>query len=127
MPKFKFAMPTKEELTDNSYEVKPVKWKWDWGAYLPFCPYCDEPAYDDEWCFNCHKKYKMVEGEFKDVIVTDGEWSAVSTPGKSLFIYHKGQTIAHASCTKQFTEEELLQQLKRFSEVKKGDEKQIPQ
>lgn len=113
-----FYMPTREQLSDTSYEVKQVVWKVDWGAYLPFCPHCDEPAYNDDICFNCGKKYEMTEGEHKNIEVSDGDWKAVQTPGMSLYIVRDGEIIVHASCTSMFTEEELRQQLKRYKEKK---------
>lgn len=26
--------------------MKEIVWRCEYGVYVPFCPYCDEPAYE---------------------------------------------------------------------------------
>ena len=63
--------------------MKKVNWKWDYGVYVPFCPYCDEPAYEKDHCCFCNKPYEWVNGEL----------------------------ISHISCTKKFNKTELKELL----------------
>lgn len=34
-----------------------VQWYNEFGVLAPFCPYCNEPAYDTHRCAFCGRKY----------------------------------------------------------------------
>ncbi len=98
-------------------KIKKVKWKWDYGVYVPFCPYCDEPAYEKEGCVFCKKPYQWVEGEYKPTEVTQGEYTVVQATNNHISIYKNGEFVFHASCTKKKTEEELLGFIKFYEDM----------
>ena len=96
-------------------DTKEVVWHSEFGEGLyPFCPYCDEFAYEREKCVFCGKPYKWVESPIKDTIVEDGNLTVVQTPGKDIFVYTEKGMVAHMSCTKKMTEEELKEIMRRY-------------
>lgn len=100
-------------------ELKPIKWKWDYGVYVPFCPYCGEPAYEKNKCFSCGKPYKWVEGEYKPTEVQVGEYLVVQATNNHVHIYKDGNLVFHSQCSRKLTEEELRKQVdfyKKFME-----------
>ena len=88
--------------------MKEVQWRWDYGVYVPFCPYCDEPAYDKDKCCFCGKHYKWLDSDIKDTVVEKGEYTIVQRSNNHVHIYKDGRMIYHASCTKKMTAKELL-------------------
>lgn len=88
-----------------------VNWRWDMGVYVPFCPYCDELAYEKDHCVFCNREYEWVEGEHKSTIVEVGEYIVVQATNNHIHIYKDGRIIGHVSCTKKMTEDELIKAL----------------
>ena len=87
---------------------KAVEWRWDYGVYLSFCPYCDSPTYDEkERCPFCGKEYEWTEPKYKDTQVQVGEFTVIQATNNHISIYKNGQWVCHMSCTKKMTEEEL--------------------
>lgn len=99
--------------------MKIVNWKWDYGVYVPFCPYCDEPAYEKERCVFCGKEYGWVEGEHKPTVVEEGDYTIVQSTNNHISIYEKGELVSHISCTEKCTEEELRELASEQSELEK--------
>ena len=89
--------------------MKKVNWRWDMGVYVPFCPHCDELAYDETHCVFCGKKYKWVDGEIKPTVVEHGEYTIVQCTNNHIQVYRDGRMVMHSSCTSKLTEEELKQ------------------
>ena len=96
--------------------MKKVKWQWDYGIYVPFCPYCDEPAYEKDKCFACGKPYEWVEGKYKDTIIKHGEYTIVQATNNHISIYKNGEFIHHAQCDKKMTEKEMLGHIKLYED-----------
>ena len=95
--------------------MKRIRWRWDFGVYMPFCPHCDEIAWANNRCTFCGKPYRWVEGRVKPKIVTHGEFTAVQGTGKDITVYDgEGEFIMHASCDKKLTDEELIEVIKKF-------------
>lgn len=95
--------------------MKQIKWRWDFGVYMPFCPHCDEVAWAENRCTFCGKPYRWVEGKVKPKIVTHGEFTAVQGTGNDIILYDgEGEFIMHASCEKKLTDEELIEVVKNF-------------
>ena len=88
--------------------MKEVQWRWDYGVYVPFCPYCDEPAYERDKCLSCGKTYKWVESDIKDTVVEKGKYTIAQCSNNHVHIYKDGRRIYHASVNEKMTEKELL-------------------
>ena len=96
--------------------MKKVKWTWDWGVYVPLCPYCNELAYEKDHCVFCEKEYKWVD-KSKDRFVTVGEYTVVQASNNHISITKDGRMVYHASCTKKLSEEELKEHVKFYEEL----------
>ena len=83
--------------------MKKVKWKWDMGCYIAFCPHCGEPAYSDSFCEFCGKEYKWREGRYKPREVVVGKYTVTQTTGKSIYITdtEEHKLVYHLTCTKR--------------------------
>ena len=66
-------------------KIKPVIWKWDYGVYVPFCPYCGEPAYEKDRCFSCGKPYEWTDGEIEPTTVSRGEYTAIQATNNHIY------------------------------------------
>lgn len=97
--------------------MKKVKWRWEYGVYVPFCPYCNEPAYEQGYCVFCNNHYEWVEGKHKPTIVTVGEYTVVQGTGKHIHIYKGEEMVFHASCTKKKTEDELKEFVEYYDRI----------
>ena len=86
--------------------MKKVKWRWDMGCYMSFCPYCGEPAYGEGGCVFCHREYKWVD-KSKDRSVKVGEYTVVQCSNKHIHIYKGEHMVLHASCTKRKSKRQL--------------------
>lgn len=100
--------------------MKEVKWRWDMGCYIAFCPYCNEPAYFDEHCEFCGKEYKWKEGRHKPRQVYVGKYTIIQAPSRTVFAYDndRGRLVWHSACTKRLSKRNL----KKFAEamIKEG-------
>lgn len=94
--------------------MKKVIWKWDYGVYVPFCPYCGEPAYEKDRCFSCGKSYEWTDGEIEPTTVSRGEYTAIQATNNHISVYEKGNLVSHISCNRKLTEEELTEVLFRI-------------
>lgn len=99
-------------------ELKKVIWRWDYGVYMPFCPYCDEPIYEAGTCVFCHKPHKWREGKYKDTVVEVGEYTVVQSTSKDIYIYKGEEWVLHASCTTKMSEEELRKFVENYKKLK---------
>ena len=86
--------------------MKKVKWKWDYGVYVPLCPYCGELAYEKDHCSFCMNSYKWVD-KSKDRSVKVGEYTVVQCSNKHIHIYKGEHMVLHASCTKRKSKRQL--------------------
>jgi hypothetical protein len=94
--------------------MEKVKWRWDMGCYIPFCPYCGEPAYEKDKCSFCGREYEWVEGKHQPTKVTVGEYTIIQTTGKSIYLIKGEKVIAHMSCSKKMSEDELRRLFDRY-------------
>lgn len=86
--------------------MKKVKWRWDWGVYVPLCPYCNELVYEKDHCVFCEKEYKWVD-KSKDREVTVGEYTVIQTSNKHITILKGERIVMHLSCTKKLSKRKL--------------------
>jgi hypothetical protein len=100
--------------------MKKVKWTWDWGVYVPLCPYCNEFAYEKDHCVFCDKKYKWVEGEIKPTVIEHNGYTIVQATNNHIQVYEEGRLIYTASCTKKMSEEELKEQVAFIERLRKN-------
>lgn len=101
---------------------KKVKWRWDMGCYLPFCPYCGEPVYeeyDTEKCYFCGQPFKFVKGLHKPRSVTVGKYTITQTTGKSIYARNNetGEIEMHASCTKRKSKRQLKKMVEGYERL----------
>ena len=101
--------------------MKKVKWRWDMGVYVPFCPYCDELAYEEDHCVFCNKPYKWVD-KSKERKVIVGEYTVVQASNNHITIVKDGRMVYHASCTKKKTDEELKEHVAFYERLVRKDE-----
>ena len=87
--------------------MKKVKWRYEYGMEMPFCPYCDEPIYYKGECSFCGKKHEWENSKQEETVVEDGDYVIVQTPNNHIHIMHCGRMIVHINCTKKMTEDEL--------------------
>ena len=97
--------------------MKKVDWRWDWGCYVPFCPYCDELAYNKNSCVFCGKKYKWVEPKYKPTVLQVGEYTVTQATNNHISITKNGKMLFHAQCQKKCTNEELEYYVKFYKEL----------
>ena len=100
---------------------KPVEVNWyqDWGVMTPHCPRCDELAYEEDECVFCHQKliYTPKPKGYEDLVVEYKNYRATQVHGSwGLYIEKDGKLLMHASCSRAFTKEELLEKLKFMAE-----------
>ena len=101
--------------------MKKVKWRWDMGVYVPFCPYCDELAYEEDHCVFCKKEYEWVD-KSKERKVIVGEYTVVQASNNHITIVKDGRMVYHASCTKKKTDEELKEHVAFYERLVRKDE-----
>lgn len=92
------------------------------GLSLPYCPFCNEPAYDDEYCVFCGAEFiKPTKEEMDEVKKANHEYKVIYKNviliqvGCSVYQYRDNKFINHWSLAKPFTEEELLKEAKKIS------------
>ena len=100
--------------------MKEVKWQWDSGVYAPFCPYCNELAYEEDYCVFCNKEYKWVY-KSKYRVVTVGEYTVVQASNNHITIVKDGRMVCHASCTKKKSDEELKEMVALYEDLTSKD------
>ena len=92
--------------------MKKVKWRWDMGVYVPFCPYCDELAYETDHCVFCNKRYKWVDGKYKSLVVEHEGYTAVQATNNHITVCDAdGHMVMHSSCNVKKTEDELREHI----------------
>lgn len=100
--------------------MKKVNWRWDLGVYVPFCPHCDEPAYEKKKCVFCGKKYKWAKPEIKSAEYTFGDYTVVQAMNNHITVYKDGRMALHSSCKVKMTKEELKEQVEFVKRIR-GD------
>ena len=105
--------------------MKKVKWTWDWGCYVPLCPYCNELVYEKDHCVFCGKEYEWVD-KSKDRKVEVGEYTVVQTSNNNIHIYKGERMVFHASCTKRKSEIELKDMVGYYESIKKNLKENAP-
>lgn len=100
-------------------EKKEVKWCYDWGVLIPFCPYCDEPAYEKDKCVFCGKEYITTPKPIPDLEVYGDRFYAVMPSKTSIYIFEQvtGALVCHESVSGKWDKEKLEKHLK---EIEKG-------
>lgn len=99
---------------------KPKKVAWETGydgvRQDPICPNCHEYAYERDKCVFCGQLFdqddeKMAEYCNPTLIEKDG-YTIVQTFNNHIHVYNAdGRMVSHASCTRKFSDDELLQHL----------------
>ena len=103
--------------------MKKVKWRWDCGCYVPFCPYCGEVAYEEDRCVFCDKEYKWVDKN-KMQSVTVGEYAVVQSSNNHVYVYKNGRMVFHSSCDKRKSKRKLKEFVKFYEQfTKEGSKK----
>ena len=101
--------------------MKKVKWRWDMGCYIPYCPYCGEPAYEENCCPFCNKEYKWVnKSKTREVVV--GEYTIAQASNHHITIVKDGQMVMHVSCTRRKSKRQLKKMLELHKQLTKEGE-----
>lgn len=100
-------MNSKETTT-----MKKVIWRYEYEMYVPFCPYCNEFAYEENKCVFCNKEYEMTEYPESPIVVEYKNLKATQT-GLGLWIERNGILLSHSSLSRKLTEEEILKMLRK--------------
>lgn len=106
-------------------KTKKVKWRWDYGVYVPLCPYCNELAYEKDHCVFCEKEYKWVD-KSKDRMLIVGEYTVCQASNNHITITKDGKKVFHISCTEKKTDQKLKDYVafyEMFIEKGAGDER----
>ena len=102
-------------------KIKKIVWRKEFGeGRYPFCPYCNEFAYEQDHCVFCAKKYEWVDEGEKTTVVEHNGYIIIQCTNNHIQIYKDGQIVLLASCTKKMTEEELKGQV-AFLEMMRKD------
>ena len=97
-------------------DIKEVVWRSGYGEGLyPFCPYCEEFAYEKDECVFCGKPFKWVDSPIKPTIVEEGGYTIVQPSNNHIQVYKDGKMFMYMSCTRKRTEEELKEIVRRYS------------
>ena len=96
-----------------------VNWRWDYGVYVPFCPFCKEPAYEKDHCVFCGKKYEWVEGKHQPTVVEHNGYTVIQCTNNHIQVYKDGRLCYHASCTKKMSVDELKMQAEMIDGIRK--------
>ena len=102
-------------------EIKEIVWQWEYGLYVPNCPYCHEPAYEKDHCVFCNKPYRWVDGENQPTVVEVGEYKAIQHTNNHIQIVKGDRVVLHASCTKEMSKKELEDYVRFYEELKRGE------
>jgi len=94
--------------------MKNVIWKWRNGSYVPFCPYCGEPAHNQDECIFCGRTYNYILNAIIPVEVTADEYTAIQTTNNHIFIYKDAEIICHMQCYDWKTENELIELIESY-------------
>ncbi len=103
--------------------MKNIVWRWEYGVYVPFCPYCDEPACEHDGCVFCAKPYQWVNGEIQPTRVSKGDYTVVQSTNNHISLYKNGELVQHAQQDQKKTEEELLEYIgfyENFDKILEG-------
>lgn len=102
-------------------DIKEIVWHSEFGeGEYPFCPYCDEFAYEEDHCVFCQKPYKWVEGSKKTKCVEVGEYTVYQGTSNHIAIYKDGRCVYHAQCTAEKTEDELRTHVEFYKSLIRG-------
>ncbi len=103
--------------------IKDIAWHHEYDdALSPFCPYCNEFAYEKDHCVFCGKKYRWVDNESANSIIVEQDgYTAVQCGNGHIHIYKDERWVYHESCTEKKTEDELREQIRFLKELR--DEK----
>lgn len=96
--------------------MRPVKWQKEyWDGRFPFCPYCNEFAYEKDHCVFCEKPYRWREPwRYKTRTVTVGEYTVGQASNHHVMIAKDGRMVYHASCTKRMSKRKLKDYVKLY-------------
>lgn len=113
---------TQKNKNRNKGKKGRLVYRIEYDLCLPFCPFCNEPAYDDEYCVFCGAEFiKPTKEELEEVKKANHEYKviyknvALIQVGCSVYQYKDNKLISHWSLDKPFTEEELLKEAKKIS------------
>lgn len=93
--------------------IKDVAWHREIDDTLyPFCPYCDEYAYEKDHCVFCGRKYNWADNKHSEMtIVEHNGYKAVQCGNGHVQIYKGDRWIYHAAFRVKMSEDELRKQI----------------
>ena len=100
--------------------VKKVIWHSEYGEGLyPFCPHCNEFAYEQDKCVFCGKPYEWVESPVKPTVVEVDGYKVVQGSNNHINIFTAdGRLVYHASCIVRKSEAELIELFRFYEDLR---------
>lgn len=109
-------MPKKKKLDNSKEPPKKILWYEDYDIMLPWCPSCNEPAYEHDKCVFCGQPFIWVDKPkgYEDIVVSYKDYTATQVYGSwGVYIEKKNGTLCtHMSCARKMSKRELLNILK---------------
>ena len=99
-----------------------IEYSCEYGIVIPVCPFCNEPAYEEEQCIFCGAKFEQpTKEEQEEVNKANHEFTVtyknvtLHQIASAVYQYKNNRLISHWSLTRPYTEEELLAKAKRLA------------
>ncbi|MGN1337370.1 MAG: hypothetical protein ACI4WW_02730 [Candidatus Coprovivens sp.] len=109
---------------NNSGKAGKIVYEYEWGMFIPVCPFCKESVYEKDHCVFCKAKLEQpTEEEQEEVKKANHEYTVtyknitLNQVANAVYEYRDNVLVSHWSLARPFTEEELLKEAKRLAGV----------
>lgn len=109
-------MYASDDLPNLDKKGKPYLMDDGYGIVLPWCPFCNEPAYESTHCVFCGAEFEKLTKEEKEeqkllnneLTVTYGN-VLVHQVSNSVWVFRDNALLCHVSLAHPYTEDELIE------------------
>ena len=99
-----------------------IEYSYEYGMFIPVCPFCKELAYEEQQCVFCGADFEQPTKEEQEEIKKANHEFIVTYKNVTLqqiadavYQYKDNILISHWSLARPYTEEELLAEAKRLA------------